>query len=186
MVSLDPNTLYYTFSTISQTLAGAFGVMGAFVLYKKQSNDVKLQRSSERAWMELTTENDGAFSKRKTFQAENQLFGTLNLNSAWDKISKLFVNLDVGSHIPNSIQLKIFLNDLRQEVKVGRLLIKSLWLTALIICLCVIGLCFTSLLKENTFLFIASLLIVCIGFFATLITYINLIINCLEWSSIES
>jgi len=29
----DPNALYYTFSTIAQTLAGAFGILAAFALY---------------------------------------------------------------------------------------------------------------------------------------------------------
>ncbi len=33
---IDETTLYYTFSTIAQTLAGAFGILGAFVLYRLQ------------------------------------------------------------------------------------------------------------------------------------------------------
>ncbi len=32
----DETALYYTFSTIAQTLAGAFGILGAFVLYRLQ------------------------------------------------------------------------------------------------------------------------------------------------------
>lgn len=34
---IDETTLYYTFSTISQTLGGAIALLGAFVLYKIQS-----------------------------------------------------------------------------------------------------------------------------------------------------
>ncbi|MHC4069042.1 MAG: hypothetical protein ACYS18_01745 [Planctomycetota bacterium] len=34
---LDETTLYYTYSTIAQTLAGAFGILGAFTLFKLQS-----------------------------------------------------------------------------------------------------------------------------------------------------
>ncbi len=34
---LDETALYYTYSTIAQTLAGAFGVLGAFTLFKLQS-----------------------------------------------------------------------------------------------------------------------------------------------------
>jgi hypothetical protein len=37
MLTIDPNGLYYTFSTIAQTLAGAFALLGAFVLYRLQS-----------------------------------------------------------------------------------------------------------------------------------------------------
>jgi hypothetical protein len=36
-------TLYYTFSTISQTLAGAIGLLGAFVLFRLQSIDNELE-----------------------------------------------------------------------------------------------------------------------------------------------
>ena len=31
------NTIFYTFSTIAQTLAGAIALLGAFVLYRLQS-----------------------------------------------------------------------------------------------------------------------------------------------------
>ena len=34
---LDETALYYTYSTIAQTLAGAFGILGAFTLFKLQS-----------------------------------------------------------------------------------------------------------------------------------------------------
>lgn len=34
---IDDNAVYYTFSTISQTLGGAMALLGAFVLYKLQS-----------------------------------------------------------------------------------------------------------------------------------------------------
>ena len=37
--AIDPNALYYTCSTIAQTLAGAFGILGAFVLFRLQSSD---------------------------------------------------------------------------------------------------------------------------------------------------
>ena len=34
---IDETTLYYMFSTIAQTLAGAFGILGVFAMYKLQS-----------------------------------------------------------------------------------------------------------------------------------------------------
>lgn len=36
-ISLDPNVLYYTYSTIPQTLAGAFGILGVFLLFYLQN-----------------------------------------------------------------------------------------------------------------------------------------------------
>ena len=39
------NTLYYTFSTIAQSLAGALALLGAFVLYRVQNIDRDLQDS---------------------------------------------------------------------------------------------------------------------------------------------
>ena len=35
--SIDVTTLHYVYSTIAQTLAGAFGVLGAFMLFHIQS-----------------------------------------------------------------------------------------------------------------------------------------------------
>jgi hypothetical protein len=40
------NTLFYTFSTIAQTLAGAFALLGAFVLYRLQSLRSDIERDS--------------------------------------------------------------------------------------------------------------------------------------------
>lgn len=48
------NTLYYTFSTISQSLAGAIAFLGAFVLFRLQAISHLLSSSSEllaRVWM---------------------------------------------------------------------------------------------------------------------------------------
>ena len=44
---MDANTLYYTFSTISQTLAGAIGLLGAFVLYRIQSLNEAMRNNSK-------------------------------------------------------------------------------------------------------------------------------------------
>ena len=37
ILKINETTLYYTFSTIAQTLAGAFGILGAFTMYRLQS-----------------------------------------------------------------------------------------------------------------------------------------------------
>jgi hypothetical protein len=40
------NTIFYTFSTIAQTLAGAIALLGAFVLYQLQSLRSEIERDS--------------------------------------------------------------------------------------------------------------------------------------------
>ena len=42
------NALFYTFSTIAQTLAGAIALLGAFVLYRLQSLRTQIDEDSER------------------------------------------------------------------------------------------------------------------------------------------
>lgn len=36
-IKINETAMYYTFSTIAQTLAGAFGILGAFVMYRLQN-----------------------------------------------------------------------------------------------------------------------------------------------------
>ena len=45
---MDANTLYYTFSTIAQTLAGALAVLVAFVLFRLNDLDKKIDLGNER------------------------------------------------------------------------------------------------------------------------------------------
>jgi hypothetical protein len=43
--------LYYTFSTISQTLAGAIALLGAFVLYRFQIHKEKLREIGKSVYL---------------------------------------------------------------------------------------------------------------------------------------
>jgi len=45
-LSIDVTTLYYTYSTIAQTLAGAFGIIGAFVLFRLQNLNQVIRASA--------------------------------------------------------------------------------------------------------------------------------------------
>jgi len=45
---VDANALYYTFSTIAQTLAGALAVLVAFVLFRLRDLDKKIDLGNER------------------------------------------------------------------------------------------------------------------------------------------
>jgi hypothetical protein len=44
---MDPTALYYTFSTVAQTLAAGFAVLAAFVLYRLQGMEQELLRANE-------------------------------------------------------------------------------------------------------------------------------------------
>lgn len=52
------NTLYYTFSTIAQALAGAVALLGAFVLYKVQSIDRELHDAADSVFMSWQDDNN--------------------------------------------------------------------------------------------------------------------------------
>ncbi len=64
----DATTLYYTYSTIAQTLAGAFGFLGAFVLFRLQS----INRSCEIVTGNVFTyiSNTRLLFFNKTYQTE--------------------------------------------------------------------------------------------------------------------
>src|SRR6266446_456701 len=50
------NTVFYTFSTIAQTLAGAIALLGAFVLYRLQSLSSDIERDSHTVELNHTVE----------------------------------------------------------------------------------------------------------------------------------
>ncbi|SRR6266478_2533715 len=52
------NTVFYTFSTIAQTLAGAIALLGAFVLYRLQSLSSDIERDSHTVELNHTVERD--------------------------------------------------------------------------------------------------------------------------------
>ena len=47
-VPVDPNVFFYTFSTVAQALAGAFGFLAAIVLYQLQSLNTQLRDMATR------------------------------------------------------------------------------------------------------------------------------------------
>jgi hypothetical protein len=54
------NTFFYTFSTISQTLAGAIALLAAFVLYRLQSLNANIDSIAERltSWVEMICQQE--------------------------------------------------------------------------------------------------------------------------------
>jgi len=53
LLRIDATTLYYTYSTIAQTLAGAFGIIGAFVLFRLQGLNQSIREFATAAWHNL-------------------------------------------------------------------------------------------------------------------------------------
>jgi hypothetical protein len=52
------NTFFYTFSTVAQTLAGAIGLLAAFVLFRLQSLNAEIESIGERlaGWVEQVSQ----------------------------------------------------------------------------------------------------------------------------------
>jgi hypothetical protein len=77
MAAITANTLYYSLSTIAQTLAGAFALMAAFVVFKLQFTIVQIGESAkpvaraagrfrlfrERKFQEVHDKSESAISK---------------------------------------------------------------------------------------------------------------------------
>ena len=73
---MDANAFYYTYSTICQTLAGAFGFLVAVVLYQIQSVT---------AGFEVMLNEAG---KQRIWPDENKWLGSRAIHD-WDKVARL-------------------------------------------------------------------------------------------------
>lgn len=84
------NTLYYTFSTIAQTLAGAVAFLGAFVLFRLQAISHLLQSSAEllsRVWLaDDEIQRAAAGSDYSAVLARAQILVKLPIPSGWGLI----------------------------------------------------------------------------------------------------
>lgn len=123
--------LYYTFSTIPQTLAGAIALLGAFLLYRLQSIKIDIEEKAEvlfnnysnERWKELREIYiDGRYSDFIVFIEQNETKNTKQIpKTQFDKYHK---------------QLKILLNKrikLLSSCKLSLLLTITLIIASIII-----------------------------------------------------
>jgi hypothetical protein len=99
---MEPNSLYYTFSTIAQTLAGALGVLGAFALFALAGLEGEIARGEavvmdlkspfEPAWATFREKGMGEFLRMHMADAQIASSNISVLNRA-EKALKLVPSL---------------------------------------------------------------------------------------------
>ena len=159
----DSKTLYYTYSTIAQTLAGAFGILGAFVLFRLQSinrscenhvdnmsvvaqffpnNKASIlhQLREKKDWKSYAIEFMSAFSEYEKTQREEKTSKPKNLPRYKEYHSLL-------------------IKDIRTKTSLKRDLKITLKLTALAIILSLILLAVVPHLADNSFFFYIPLIL---------------------------
>ena len=176
------NTIFYTFSTIAQTLAGAFALLGAFVLYRLQSLRSDIERDSSEI-VELYTV--GMVASHHGFQLHDLL--GWHREGKYQLIAELPPRVDVQlaqfgeSTMSRTITMQMRLRrNLDQRNFLLKTFKKSLWLT--------VGVIFSSVLALIAAELIALSNIVCwfvligglLGFGICLYSYRGLIQKAIE------
>ena len=166
-------TCYYTFSTIAQTLAGAFGFLVAVVLFQIQgllSNINKGFHAVLDHWEfsqdELSAMNKGA-RLGKWAEIEGCLRAATKLKPEFElPIERKRLHLTIRSDLlENLVALRAVKSSLE----------RSLHLTGATIALSVILLAFTPLFSSSTFLVVIALLAGVVGACSCLLTYYSLV-----------
>jgi hypothetical protein len=163
------NTLYYTFSTIAQTLAGAIALLGAFILYRLQKLNNGLDDHAKFIRKQYSEEEDLVFLNSFIVKGEYKKF----LKYTRAKPVAVSSDQEQQSYLTD-VQAKM------QELLVLRKsLIRSftvsLILTVTLIGSSVIALAVTPSLNARGDLRSASLVLAIVWFFACLISYVSLL-----------
>jgi hypothetical protein len=190
MPYIDTTTLYYTYSTIAQTLAGAFGIIGAFVLFRLQGLNQSIRA--------FATGARECLGYHITFDEQDTAFKMENwdmfLKSIEDSaLSKLRVEGLAGTlwkYVRQKDDLKGLRELLRIHLKTRRFVIlclkKTAKVTALTIILSLVLLPLSPLLAHNI-LVSMSFLLLALSFTIFCITqYVNLISSALTESPEKS
>jgi len=164
------NTLYYTFSTIAQTLAGAIALLGAFILYRLQKLNNGLDDHAKFIRKQYSEEEDLVFLNSFIVKGEYKKF----LKYTRAKPVAAGAAQDEEQSYLTDVQAKM------QELLVLRKsLIRSfsvsLLLTVSLIGSSVIALAVTPILNARSDVRSASLVLAIVWFFACLISYIALL-----------
>jgi hypothetical protein len=127
---MDYSPFYYTYSTISQTLAGAFGFLGAVVIYKTQAIEGLLGRLA--SVVEIPSPQETKATLRRLMVQGNW--------AEYVKTARTIGNLervqsDLGSGVEHLSELEYYA---RQLAVVKKSLARSLFNTAFTIATCFI------------------------------------------------
>ena len=164
------STLYYTFSTIAQTLAGAIALLGAFILYRLQKLNNGLDDHAKFIRKQYSEEEDLVFLNSFIVKGEYKKF----LKYTRAKPIAAGAEQDEEQSYLIDVQAKM------QELLVLRKsLIRSftisLLLTVTLIGASVIALAVTPDLNARSDLRSASLVLAIVWFLACLVSYVSLL-----------
>ena len=181
-------TLYYTFSTIAQTLAGAIALLGAFILYRLQKLNNGLDDHAKFIRKQYSEEEDLVFLNSFIVKGEYKKF------LKYTRANPIVEEPDPGSAIPpdpgaaagseaSTNEAQSYLTDVQTKMKELLVLRKSLirsftvslLLTVGLIAASVIALAVTPSLIARSDFRSASLMLAIVWFLACLISYVSLL-----------
>ena len=162
------STLYYTFSTIAQTLAGAIALLGAFILYRLQKLNNGLDDHAKFIRKQYAADED--LISLNSFIVKGQYKKFLKYTSAKPVVAAK----EEGQSPVTDVQVKM------QELLVLRKsLVRSftvsLFLTVTLIAASVIALAVTPSLNSRNNVRSGSLSLAVVWFLACLISYVSLL-----------
>jgi hypothetical protein len=163
------NTLYYTFSTIAQTLAGAIALLGAFILYRLQKVNSGLDDHAKFIRKQYSEEEDLVFLNSFIVKGEYKKF------LKYTRAKPVAVSSDQ--------QEQSYLTDVQAKMQellafrksLIRRFTVSLFLTVSLIGASVIALAVTPSLNARTDVRSASLGLAIVWFLACLVSYVSLL-----------
>jgi hypothetical protein len=163
------NTLYYTFSTIAQTLAGAIALLGAFILYRLQKVNSGLDDHAKFIRKQFSEEEDLVFLNSFIVKGEYKKF----LKYIRAKAGGVGINQEEQSYLTDVQEKMQELLAFRKSL-IRRFTV-SLFLTVSLIAASVIALAVTPSLNARTDLRSASLGLAIVWFLGCLISYVSLL-----------
>jgi hypothetical protein len=164
------STLYYTFSTIAQTLAGAIALLGAFILYRLQKLNNGLDDHAKFIRKQYSEEEDLVFLNSFIVKGEYKKFLKYTrakpIAAGSDQDEEQSYLIDVQAKMQELLVLR---KSLIRSFTV------SLFLTVTLIAASVIALAVTPDLNARSDLRSASLVLAIVWFLACLISYVSLL-----------
>jgi hypothetical protein len=168
-------TLYYTFSTIAQTLAGAIALLGAFILYRLQKLNNGLDDHAKFIRKQYSEEEDLVFLNSFIVKGEYKKF------LKYTKVKPVSAFTDPAPYSTEDGQS--YLTDVQAKMRELLALRKSfirsftvsLFLTVSLIASSVVALAITPSLNSRNNLRTGSLSLAIVWFLACLISYVSLL-----------
>lgn len=165
------NALFYTFSTIPQTLAAAIALLGAFVLYRLQSINAEIEEKSSTVQQLCINQKDNGLWE-------------LHVNESYDKVfdnSRNFQPLNENDLRLFNLHHSRLGNLLRFKKSLFSSLNLSLWVTVSLITFSVIVLPFTPAIKTYTCVVSILFVFAILWFILCLFCYAKLVKNTLRY-----